>query len=319
MKVLLIRLSSAGDILAAFRAVRALKKAGHTVHIAVKDAYTGIAKILGCDEIYGLKKGGLNELVTRLKKNSYGAVVDIQGNLKSRFISASLKAPVKRLYRKDSAARRIMVIFKLYFGSRIPVYARYLAALAGIVPDKIIADESAPKKIKNPAKFRVLVHTGARWPLKRWPYYHELVKLLAAEKNVSAVVITGVKDEVAKNDGILYIKGRKIRNLIGKTTLAQMAGEAGKADLFIGNDTVAAHAAAIHGIPSFVMLGPTVSEFGFITKPVFSVIQRNLACRPCSLHGGNRCITGTFECMKKISAEDVIETVLPAIRGKKRR
>ena len=101
MKVLLIRLSSAGDILAAFRAVRALKKAGHTVHIAVKDAYTGIAKMLGCDEIYGLKKGGLNELVARLKKNSYGAVVDIQGNIKSRFISASLKAPVKRLYRKE--------------------------------------------------------------------------------------------------------------------------------------------------------------------------------------------------------------------------
>jgi len=316
MKVLLIRLSSAGDILAAHKTVKALKDAGCEVHMAVKGQFADLTGQLGADRVFGLQKGGLGALIKELNEIKYGAVIDIQNNPKSRAISSALKADIKKTYSKDIIARRFFVLFKLYFGKNIPVARRYLNALKGVIPDKYLTGADAAPRMKKKEKIKVLIHTGARWPLKRWPYYGELVRLLAADKKISLITVTGVKDEVAKNDPILYIKGRKIKNLIGKTSLVQMVRETGKADLFIGNDTVAAHAAAMNGIPAFIFLGPTAGEFGFITKPVFLIFQRSLACRPCSLHGGNKCPAGTFECMKKITAKEAAAKISAYIRGK---
>lgn len=316
MKVILIRLSSAGDILAAHKTVKALKDAGCEVHMAVKAQFADLAGQLGADKIFRLQKGGLGALIKELHEIKYGAVIDIQNNPKSGAIASALKADIKKTYSKDIIARRVFVLFKLYFGRNTPVARRYLNALKGVIPDKYLNGAFLAPRVKKKDKIKVLIHTGARWPLKRWPYYGSLVKLLAMDKKISSITITGVKDEVAKNDPILYIKGGKIKNLIGKTSLVQMVRETGKTDLFIGNDTVAAHAAAMNGIPAFIFLGPTVSEFGFITRPVFSIFQRSLACRPCSLHGGNKCPIGTFECMKKITAEGISAKISAFIRGK---
>jgi heptosyltransferase-2 len=39
------------------------------------------------------------------------------------------------------------------------------------------------------------------------------------------------------------------------------------------------------------------------------VIEKDLPCRPCSLHGANRCPLDHFQCMKLISPEEVFEAV----------
>ncbi|MFZ1083015.1 MAG: ADP-heptose--LPS heptosyltransferase, partial [Candidatus Kryptoniota bacterium] len=35
----------------------------------------------------------------------------------------------------------------------------------------------------------------------------------------------------------------------------------------------------------------------------------SLNCRPCSIHGGPRCPIGTFDCMKRISPNEVVKNV----------
>ena len=59
------------------------------------------------------------------------------------------------------------------------------------------------------------------------------------------------------------------------------------------------------------LFGPTVPAFGFAPYGSgHAVIQRNVSCRPCSVHGGKRCPQGHFRCMKEISVEEVLRVLL---------
>ena len=100
--------------------------------------------------------------------------------------------------------------------------------------------------------------------------------------------------------------------MIGKTDFSALLKVIKSADVFIGNDTAAAHAASLFGLKCFVFLGPTVRQFGFITEKDFTVIEdRQLLCRPCHIHGGDSCPIGTFECMKNLrpgaAADEIIK------------
>jgi heptosyltransferase-2 len=102
----------------------------------------------------------------------------------------------------------------------------------------------------------------------------------------------------------------KIINAIGKFTLRQSALILKKCQLLITNDSAPQHLAINVKTPVITIYGPTVPEFGFFPYGANDkVIEvKNLACRPCSLHGGPKCPIGTFECMKNIYPNDVIMT-----------
>ena len=71
------------------------------------------------------------------------------------------------------------------------------------------------------------------------------------------------------------------------------------------------HLASLQHVPVVALFGPTVPEFGFAPfGPNVQVIERaNLACRPCSAHGSERCPLGTHVCMTKISVDTVFDSV----------
>jgi heptosyltransferase-2 len=91
--------------------------------------------------------------------------------------------------------------------------------------------------------------------------------------------------------------------MIGQTDFLGLLKEISSADVFVGNDTAAAHAARLYGKPALVFLGPTVKAFGFVTEKDFIIMENEeLMCRPCHLHGGDTCPIGSFDCMKSIPA-----------------
>lgn len=153
---------------------------------------------------------------------------------------------------------------------------------------------------KKKAATEIVLHAGAKWANKRWPYFLELAERLRLLKGAH-VTLTGLKDEVVNSPGLLYYKKKGVDNLIGKTDFPGLLKVIGRADIFAGNDTVAAHAASLFGVKSVIFLGPTVQQFGFVTDKDFKVIEnKSLLCRPCHLHGGNKCPIGSFECMKSL-------------------
>ena len=67
------------------------------------------------------------------------------------------------------------------------------------------------------------------------------------------------------------------------------------------------------------IFGATVPEFGFAPYGRHDVVveTKGLSCRPCSIHGGDKCPISTFDCMKRISADNVygsIQAVLSKVQ-----
>ncbi|HEX9006414.1 MAG TPA: glycosyltransferase family 9 protein, partial [Bacteroidota bacterium] len=81
--------------------------------------------------------------------------------------------------------------------------------------------------------------------------------------------------------------------------------------LLVTNDTAPQHLAVAVGTPVVAIFGPTVPRFGFAPiGPLDTVVETpGLVCRPCGIHGGERCPIGTFECMNLITVQHVLAAV----------
>ncbi len=310
MKILLIRFSSAGDIILAAEAVKAIKASYRDAKICFlsKEEYSDLQGLMPIDRIFLTKFRGrffkdlaiILEKAKLLSAENFDYVFDLQNNVKSRLLAALIKTKKRTIYKKDIIKRRLTVLFKWFLDERQTVSAKYLSAIKHTLNLK----PQTAKILRTRREKSILMHIGAKWKLKRWPYFFELVNELKKQGRFK-ITITGLKDEVENSDKILYIKGQNIKNLVGKTDFLELINLIKKTGLFIGNDTAAAHLARHFNVPAIVFLGPTVQSFGFITENGYDVFEKDLSCRPCHLHGGNTCPTGEFVCMKSINARDV--------------
>ena len=127
-------LRSAGDILLAAEAVNALKRGKYTVQLLVKKGFEAAAALAGADRTVPVSfDGGLNRIVEGLNRENYDAVIDLQDNFRSRYISFFFRAGARRVLRKDAVRRRLMVAFKWFMGGGKRVADKYMETLKGIV------------------------------------------------------------------------------------------------------------------------------------------------------------------------------------------
>ena len=91
-------------------------------------------------------------------------------------------------------------------------------------------------------------------------------------------------------------------NLVGQTDLAMLVAAIDQSLVLVTNDSAPMHVAVARGTPVVAIFGPTTPRQGYgpyTDRAV--VVERELACRPCSRHGGAQCPIGTHACMKEIS------------------
>lgn len=144
------------------------------------------------------------------------------------------------------------------------------------------------------------VAPGSVWQTKRWTGWEHLFNSLEAD-----FIIFGRESDTPK-----YENTRAI-NFVGKTSLRQFMALCSLCQAFIGGDTGLSHIASALGIPTIVIFGPTVPEFGFVPLGNVRVIQteEKLDCRPCNIHGPKKCPEGHHMCMKSISPDTVVSTL----------
>jgi heptosyltransferase-2 len=72
------------------------------------------------------------------------------------------------------------------------------------------------------------------------------------------------------------------------------------------------HLANAVGTKVIAIFGATVPEFGFYPIGKDDIVMQTLGlkCRPCSIHGGDKCPIKTFDCMHNIKAKDIYEKVI---------
>ena len=153
------------------------------------------------------------------------------------------------------------------------------------------------------------INPGATYgSAKRW--YADRFSLVAKEfSNDFKILIFGSKKEIdIANDIEKELKKSNIKNyenLAGKTDIKTLAQTIAALDLFITNDSGPMHIACAYQIPTIAIFGPTNDKETSQWKNKKSkIIKKELPCAPCMKR---ECPLKTHECMKKITAEDVIK------------
>ncbi|MDO8757313.1 MAG: glycosyltransferase family 9 protein, partial [Elusimicrobiota bacterium] len=103
---------------------------------------------------------------------------------------------------------------------------------------------------------------------------------------------------------------------VGKTDLEELKALMGRLCVFVTNDSGPMHLAAAAGVPVVAIFGATTRELGFFPYgPGHRVVEADLACRPCGLHGASACPEGHFLCMKLLTVLQVHAAVLKVVRA----
>jgi len=165
-----------------------------------------------------------------------------------------------------------------------------------------------PHKYPNPT---LGINPGATYgSAKRW-YPKEFAKVaIKLSKKYDIVIFGGpgetniakdIEDELIKNGITNY------QNLAGKTTIPSLIEHIAGLDLFITNDSGPMHVAAAYKIKTIAIFGPTKStETNQWNNPNGIIITKNLDCAPCMKR---KCPLGHHNCMKLISADDVLKKI----------
>jgi heptosyltransferase-2 len=325
-KILVIRLSSLGDVVLITPALRALHQSfpRARIQVATRSEYVPLLRPSPwVDAAQALDRKGEKNFVTYLKgirREGYDLVVDLHATLRSRMIAQASGAGKVLRYRKAVLGRRALVAFKAKKAFQAKhVVDRYLECLVPLgiekpprLPEVVLEGKEKTfgrEFLGEGGPFIALV-AGAKHATKRWlkDRFVDVGKRLFQEGQIG-IVVPGSDEEKALVKEVVGGIGEGAKAACG-LGLRQMASVLASCKAVLSNDSGPMHLATAVGTPVVALFGPTVEAFGFF--PVGErnlVLQRDLPCRPCSLHGTEECPEGHFKCMREIAPAEVIQAV----------
>lgn len=325
--ILIIKMSSLGDILHTLPFAAALRKRYPQAKISwlVHPQFAGfvpdkpvIDEVLYFDKVKFKKMGLLDKVKyffsmrSMLHSKHFDLVIDMQGLFKSAVLAAISGCSNRIGYcemREGSG-----FISKAICGShskdhvieRYLDVARYLGADVEKVdfpmPDLTSESRSVQKKLaeQNVTGDYVVFVPGARWQTKEWlvEHYAELARMILADG--MQVVLAGGPDDLDKGNEIKELCP-EAANLIGETSLRELAALIQECAVYISADTGPLHFAAALKKPLVAMYGPTKADrTGPYGSDKASVLLSPAACAGCLKKSCNN-----WHCMHDITPETV--------------
>jgi heptosyltransferase-2 len=159
----------------------------------------------------------------------------------------------------------------------------------------------------------IVIAPGSVWSTKRWPKHH-FAKLTESllESLPHSLALIGSESDASLCDSILPEQyANRVINLAGKLSLDETIDMISRAILLIANDSAPIHLASLVNCPTIAIFGPTHPAFGFAPlSDVSFIMQKNLDCRPCSIHGQAQCPLNTHACMEQTLPDEVLRVAL---------
>ncbi|MDD4951356.1 MAG: glycosyltransferase family 9 protein [Desulfovibrionaceae bacterium] len=325
-----------GDALLSLPMLAALNAAwpGAEVHFFVRrgledlfSAQEGLAGVHGFDKRGGQKGPAAALALGRdLSGRGFDLWISAHASLRSALVAWSSKIPRRIGYDRpwfnrlaytqtvDRAFARLEEIERLF---------QLLAPLGIALPAPKARLTLPGRAVEKAARFwderlgrdKVLgLHPGSTWPTKCWPAERfARIAALAARAGVRALVFGGPGEEdlagriAAQAQAEAGAEAReRVLNLAGGLDLPELAAFIGRLDACLTNDSGPMHLAWIQDVPLTALFGPTVRSLGFFPRgPGSTVLETDLDCRPCGLHGPRRCPLGHQACMTGIEVDAV--------------
>ena len=332
---LIVKLSAIGDVLHALPVAYALKDRYPDCHISwvVEPAAYEILKMVPViDELILFKKkefrslGGFMQnfgpLRRQLKKRRYDVSLDLQGLFKSAAITwvAGAKEKIGTCFMREGSDK----ISRPVVGpnARNHVIEQYLdvARALGCNGDQIKFGIEVPEREQDIAR-RLLAQCGmnasnpyvalvigASSPNKRWTSegFAKLSDWLYEQRLIPVMVGGGPREEQWAQE-IEYMTDVPPVNLVGRTTLPQLAAVLQGAAFTVCGDTGPGHLSLALGTKTIMLIGPTnINRTGPYTQ-MENAVQISRDCRYCWKRS---CPKGLDkECMEDITVDMVARKI----------
>lgn len=323
-RILIIRLSSLGDILLTTPLIRAIKRENPAIQIdfLLRIEYRDLLiKNPNINELLLFSRNDFENLnlVKSLRNKNYELIIDLQNNLRSRGITSKLSGKKLR-FDKKSFQKILLVKSKVNLLKNSPsIPVRYANVIDGLELDDqgldLFTDNEPSSEIKKLENVIGLC-PGARHFTKRWPieYFIQLSRFLI-QNNFNVALFGGKIDK----EFCKQIKGvvPEVINLQNDDNILQTAADMKLCKAIVCNDSGLMHAASAIGTKVLTIFGSSVKEFGFTPYNCKSLILENnsLSCRPCSHIGRESCPEEHFSCMKEIKPDFVFNELLKLLKN----
>jgi ADP-heptose:LPS heptosyltransferase len=325
MRLLIIRFSSIGDIVLTTPVLRCLRQqTSAEIDFLTKKQFANLVVTnTNISRVFSFEKD-VSEVITDLKSRRYDAVIDLHHNLRSLRVKLAL-GTVSYSFDKINWQKWLLVNTKI---DRLPnqhIVERYFATTTdlGVKNDHRGLDFFIPCEFSvkldsigvhlEKDKFVAFV-IGATHATKRLP--EDKIEAICREiksKNKQIVLLGGPEEaeigqRIAEKTGVF--------NVCGKLKLHESASIVRDAGCVITHDTGLMHIAAALQKKIVSIWGNTIPKFGM--TPFFgngvgqnvSFEVENLACRPCSKIGFEKCPKGHFRCMRDQSVAEISAAAL---------
>lgn len=327
MKILIIQTAFLGDVILTIPLIRSLKKnlPESLIHILLrpegKDVYVhdpDIERIIVYDK-KASQKGIFNlvRIINSIRENKYDLIISPHRSARSSVISYFSKSTKRIGF--DKNALSFLYNIKVNYDTNLHEVGRNLSLLKPLFPageknvlniynsgdDKENAFSLISKHFSENDKI-VGIAPGSEWNTKRWlpENFNEIINLCSKD-DIKVILFGSEKDTGICNK---INSGNNVLNVCGKVSINEASELMKFCKVLLCNDTGAMHIAAASGVKIVVIYGPTVPEFGFYPYGVeHKILQKDLYCRPCHIHGGKKCMEKHFRCMKEIKPEMVFK------------
>lgn len=331
MRVLIIRLSSIGDIILTTPILKQLKEKYKNITLDFlvlenfKEAIKGVPYIDNLILFNKEKNDGYSKIkkfANQLSDNNYDYIFDLHDKVRSKLISkeiakkgAKIYTYSKRKWWKSLLVKTRLIKYEVD-NTIVKNYFKPFEKFGLKYQGEELLFTFTKKDLENVNEYTNLfaIAPGASKETKKWTIegFGKLAKKLYEYYKIKTALLGG-KEDFERSEKINKISGNVCINLCGKLSLKESGALLSKTKLLITNDSGPFHIGRGVGCKTYVIFGPTnPNMFEYTEKN--KLIYKNEPCSPCSLHGDKKCPKGHFNCMKNIDENLIFQEIKKDIK-----
>lgn len=308
MNIVILRYGQLGDVVLSSALIESLYRY-HNIYLATKEIYSGLyIEDIRVKKMFFLKNDSpksIFEHIKDIKTINPELIFDIYGKLRSIIISKFLKVKTIKYYSFRKERKKILQTKDIK--DIIPhSFQWYLNCLkkVDIQYDRVVFPNLYISQ-KIPTQINKIINNN------KWIAIHLHSKKL--NRVIPSEIVKYSVEKLRKEGFNFLLIGNKSKDklevdldLRDKLSLSELKTLLSKCLLLISSDSGPLHISEAVGTPVVGIYGAASSNLGFAPFMKSSkIVEIDIPCRPCSLHGSDICYNNTMDCILKINPETI--------------